>query len=288
MIKTYTHKDLEKDLSELSVPFKSIGKSLFGRDIFELTLGKGKKEILVCGAHHGLEWLTPPLIIKFAELYLKSLKSGLRLMGYNVSELFETASIHLVPMLNPDGIEIAAFGSKDPYLIKINSGNDFCNTWQSNGRGVDLNHNYDAGFYLNKKKEVEMGIMSPCATRYGGTHPESEPETKALCDYVRNHDFKLCIAYHSQGEVIYYDYNGFVPKNSYEILKALCFESGYRPDKTQGIASYGGFKDWFIEKYKRPAYTVEVGLGKNPLSYTQFDDIVKKNIPLILLASFLG
>lgn len=288
MIKTYTHNDLEKDLNELSVPFKSIGKSVFGRDIFELTLGKGEKEILVCGAHHGLEWLTPPLIVQFAKLYLKSLKNGKRLMGYNISELYKSASIHLVPMLNPDGIEIAAFGTKDPYLIKINSGNDFCNTWQSNGRGVDLNHNYDAGFDLNKKKELSMGITSPCATRYGGTHPESEPETKALCDYVRNHDFNLCIAYHSQGEVIYYDYNGFVPKNSYEILKALCLESGYRPDKTQGIASYGGFKDWFVEKYKRPAYTVEVGLGKNPLSYTQFDDIVNKNIPLILLASFLG
>lgn len=287
-MKSYTYSDLIKDLKRLSVPYYSIGRTTFERNIYGFTLGKGEKQILIVGAHHGLEWLTPPLIMEFARQYLEHLKSGKRLMGYNILKLYETATIHLIPMLNPDGIEIATFGTDSPYLNRINLRNDFKKNWQSNGRGVDLNHNYDAGFNLLKEQEYKMGIFGPCATRYGGTHPESEPETKALCDYVRKNDFKLCIAYHSQGEVIYYDYNGYVPENSYEILKALCKESTYRPDKTEEIASYGGFKDWFIEKYRLPAYTVEVGLGKNPLSYTQFPDIVEKNIPLILLASFLG
>ena len=35
--------------------------------------------------------------------------------------------------------------------------------------------------------------------------------------------------------------------------------------KRQGFA---GYKDWFIQYYDRPGYTIEVGLGQSPLPLT--------------------
>ena len=286
-MQSYTYQDLEADLKTLKIPFYSIGNTVLGKNIYAFRLGKGEKHILYNGAHHALEWLTPPLLMQFAFDYIYSERRGLRLFGFNIRELYERCCIHIVPMLNPDGIDIATFGTADPELIKMNRGNDFRKTWQSNARGVDLNHNYDAGFELSRDYEYKMGISGPCATRYGGLYPESEPETKAMCDYVRANDFKLCLAMHSQGEVIYYDYNGFVPENADTICKELCKISGYRPDKTDGIASFGGFKDWFILNYKRPAFTVEAGLGKNPLSGTHLSSIYNKVSGIFLMSGFL-
>lgn len=283
----YTYKDLEKDLKDLGVPYYAIGKSVEGRNIYAFQLGEGKKQVLYNGAHHGLEWLTPPLLMRFAEDYVKALKTGRRLATFNICELYKKVTIHIVPMVNPDGIEIAAHGSDRKDLILMNRGTDFSKTWQSNSRGVDLNHNYNAGFDLCKKSEYALNITGPCATRYAGDAPESEPEVHALCNYVRQNDFRLCIAYHSQGEVIYYDYNGFVPENGWEICRELCALSGYMPDRTEGIASYGGFKDWFIETYQRPAYTIEIGKGKNPLNAYQFPDIYQKNLKICIMSAFL-
>lgn len=286
-MQSYTYSDLEADLKALKIPFESIGKSVNGKNIYAFTLGKGKKQVFYNGAHHGLEWLTAPLLMHFATDYIYAENTGKRLSGFNIKELSERTKIHIVPMVNPDGIGIATFGTKDPFLISLNHGNDFRKTWQSNARGVDLNHNYDAGFDLCRKHEQKLGITGPGPTRYGGTHPESEPEVKAICNYVRDHDFSLCIAFHSQGEVIYSDYNGQFPQFSKEICRELCKISGYRPDYTEGIASYGGFKDWFIKEYNRPAYTVEIGSGKNPLSGSQFESIYNKNLGILILSAFL-
>lgn len=287
-MQSYTYSDLEADLKLFGIPYFSIGKSVNGKNIYAFTLGEGKRDVFFNGAHHGLEWLTAPTLIRFASDYINAHKKQTRLAGFNITELYKRVKIHIVPMVNPDGIGIATFGTSDPYLISMNRGNDFRKNWQSNARGVDLNHNYDAGFNLSRKEEYRLGITGPGPTRFGGEYPESEPEVKAVCNYVRENDFCLCVALHSQGEVIYYDYNGIVPENSYAICRELCKVSGYRPDKTDGIASYGGFKDWFIKEFNRPAYTVEIGNGKNPLSGSSFESIYQKALPLLLTASFLG
>ena len=287
-MQSYTYSDLEADLNLLDIPHFSIGKSVNDKNIYAFVLGTGNRNVFFNGAHHGLEWLTSPVLMRFASDYIHALKSNNRFLGFDISALYKKVKIHIVPMVNPDGIGIATFGTSDPYLISINRGNDFRKNWQSNGRGVDLNHNYDAGFEKCRKEEYRLGISGPGPTRYGGEHPESEPEVKAICDYVRKNDFDLCIALHSQGEVIYYDYNGKIPKNSFEICKELCKISGYAPDKAEGIASYGGFKDWFIKEFNKPAFTVEIGHGKNPLCGNQFDNIYSKVSPLLLMSAFLG
>lgn len=273
LAQNYGYTNLCSDLDKLAVPYFEIGKSIEGRSLYMFKLGCGEKQIFFNGAHHGLEWLTTPVLIRFTLDCLNAIRKGTRLSGFDVEELFRRVTLHILPMVNPDGIEIAA---QNPEKL-----------WQSNARGVDLNHNYDAGFEIYKETEKKENIL-PGATRYSGAFPESEPETQAVCRYVRENPMDLCVALHSQGEVIYYEYFDLTPPSAKDICNLLCAQSGYLPDKTDRYSSYGGFKDWFIKEFRKPAFTFEIGKGKNPLPCYQFDGVYQKVLPLLLLAGFLG
>ena len=290
----YNYYSLENDLKILSsnpgVKIFSIGKSVWNKDIYCIKFGNGKKNVLFNAAHHGLEWITSPLLVKFAYDVLNATS---RICGYDIKHLLNNVTFHLIPMVNPDGVEIAQNGiNKDhPQYEQFclwNKGDNFKSKWQANAKGVDLNHNYDALFALSKRINENSGILGPNYTRYTGKYAESEPESHALCEYVRKTRFDLTLSFHSQGEVIYYDYNSHIPPNGYEIGRLLCKESGYVLDKPSGITSCGGFKDWFIKMYNKPSYTIEVGKGKNPLPFSQFEDIYEIVLPLMLLSASLA
>ena len=293
----YNYKDMLRDLIDVSALFDvdlySIGKSVLGQDLWCVKLGCGSVNIFLNGAHHALEWITSPLLVRFIYDILTYAKGEKRLVSFDVRELLSKTTIHILPMVNPDGVDVVNnpdFSSSPYYekIKKLNKEEDFTKNWQSNINGVDLNHNYNANFHYGKNFEIKNGIYGPCNTRYSGLFPESEPEVKAVCDYVRKNNFGLVMAFHSQGKVIYYDYNGHTPQNGYEIAKELGAVSGYRPERTTGFASFGGFKDWFIEKFDKPAFTIEVGMGKNPLGIYQFEEIYNDILPLIITGSFLA
>ena len=275
----YTYYKMKKDLIRLEnkygLSYFSIGKSVKNREIFAFCLGKGDSTIIVNGGHHGLEWITSLLLMRFAEDYLESLANGSLLCGINVNNVYKGAKIYIIPMVNPDGIEMSL------------SGIEKYRDWQANARGVDLNHNYDYCFWHQKEELLKLGINGPNKTRYGGEFPLSEPESHALAIFTEKICPRLVIAYHSQGEVIYYKNGNVALSDSKRIVKKFSQLSGYMPDETEGIASYGGYKDWFIDKFKKPGFTIEVGIGKNPLPITAIGDIINKNYEIILSAPFL-
>lgn len=231
--------------------------------------------------------------MKFTENFLKAYAGGTTIRGYNPKDIWSRFTVYLMPMVNPDGIDLVLNGLKkdNPYydsLIRWNKGRtDFSKVWQANNHGVNLNHNYDASWQLSKQAESTYGITGPGPTRYSGPAPESEPESKAVADFTRAHDFQLVIAYHSQGRIIYWNYQNMAGTEALEIAKKFVAVSGYTLDLTTGIAAYAGYKDWFIEKYGRPGYTVEVGKGTNPLPISQFPQIYNANEELLLLASVI-
>ena len=51
----------------------------------------------------------------------------------------------------------------------------------------------------------------------------------------------------------------------------LANSSGYTVSRPDAIATGGGFKDWIIEELKKPAMTIEIGLGENPLPLCDFE-----------------
>ena len=63
--------------------------------------------------------------------------------------------------------------------------------------------------------------------------------------------------------------------------------SGYELSSPEGVASYAGYKDWFIQEWRRPGYTIEVGRGRNPLPISQFDSIYARNLDMLLLSSVI-
>ena len=245
------------------------------------------------GAHHGMEHITTSLLIKFTEDALRCEKTGERIAGgFDVRHILAHRSLYIVPMLNPDGVAIETAGVDGIGLLKerlvaMNGGNLNFSTWQANARGVDLNHNYDAGFAECRKLEHEHGIYSGGPTRYGGEYPESEPETAALCRLTRFLSPRLntAVALHTQGEEIYWDYLGNAPKDARLLAECFSAVSGYKVSVPYGIASYGGYKDWVIAELGIPAFTIECGYGKNPLPPSDFYKIYEKVLPILLTAA---
>ena len=175
------------DLSSAALSFGYLGNSLLGRAIPKFTLGHGKLEVLYVGTHHALEWLTCDLLVKFME-DAASLQNG-RIGGIPVATLLDCVTYHIIPMLNPDGVEYVYHGLENDNPIKdrvltMNGGSKSFSTWQANGRGVDLNHNYNDAFTEYKQTS---GILSGAPTRFAGEEPESEPEVAYLCSFLRHH-----------------------------------------------------------------------------------------------------
>nr|WP_207719352.1 M14 family metallopeptidase [Clostridium sp. cel8] len=294
----YTYDVLESDIYALKAryPFLTIGtagKSVLGRELYYIKLGRGNNEVSYNGAHHALEWITTPLLMKFAENFLEAYTENKDIKGYNIGDIWDKSSIYIIPMVNPDGVDLVLNGIKrdNPYysdLIKWNKGSmDFSKDWEANNRGVDLNHNYNAGWELSKKAEESYGVYGPGPTRYSGPSPVSEPETKSMVNFTENHNFRLVLAYHSQGEVIYWQYSDLTPTESRSIAEKFAKVSGYKLSETTGITSYSGYKDWFIQDFEKPGFTIEVGNGKNPLPISQFDSIYNDNEELLILASII-
>lgn len=293
----YTHDVLTKDIIKLESRYSfiktgSIGQSVFDRDLYYIKLGAGKNKVFLNGAFHSLEWITSVLLMQFAEDYCQSYENIEKLEGYDIKKLYNNTSIYIVPMVNPDGIDLVLNGLKNipndhkEDLIKWNNdSNDFSKRWQANSRGVDLNHNYDASWNDYKASQVENNITGPTNTRYSGHCPESEPETAAITKFTRDSNFDLVLALHSQGKEIYWNYGNIEPEFSKKIGEKLANASGYSLKTPTVMASNTGFKDWFIKTFNKPGYTIEVGRGKNPLPIEDLYDIYSEVLPLILEAS---
>mgnify|MGYP005851236989 CR=1 FL=1 len=292
----YTYEIMERDIEGLKkrYPFiesGSAGRSVLGRNLYYIKLGRGPKNIFYNGAHHSLEWITALLLMKFAENFLKCCCEGRHIRGFNPYSIWNRSSIYIIPMVNPDGVDLAINGlaPDNPYYERLmvwnNENPDFSSGWQSNIRGVDLNHNYPARWLNSKDCEALHNINGPGPTRYSGLYPLSEPETLSVANFTRSHDFRLAIAYHSQGREIYWDFENMAPPEAKRIGERFSMASGYRLAHSCGMAAYAGYKDWFIKEYRKPAYTIEVGSGTNPLPVSQFDSIYEENLEILLLAA---
>lgn len=269
-----------------SIQCCSVGRSVLGRRIPAYMIGTENHPVLYVGAHHALEYLTSMVLVKFAGDVCEHLESGEKLNGYNVRSIFSRHSLCIIPMLNPDGVELHLKGSSSAGTLseKLDriSGGDY-SQWQANARGVDLNHNYNAGFKILRQMEQMHGITGPAPRQFGGQRPESEPETHALCNLCRRMLFRRAYAFHSQGEEIYWYYGNRTPKNSFMMAQSLEQASGYVISQPNGLASHGGFKDWYINVFARPGFTVEIGKGKNPLPPSDLEPVYEKLLNLLLL-----
>lgn len=290
-----TYAQYQKKLREMKTAFPflqlfPIGRSLLGRSIYALSIGAGSPCTLFVGATHAQEWLTCSLLLRFTEELCQSLRQKAPIAGVYPGESLSLRGLTLIPMLNPDGVSIAlegadSAGSLAPLVKRIQSGSE--KSWQANARGIDLNHNFNAGFRELQAIERQSGIFSPAPRQFGGSFPHSEPETQAVAALLRERSVHSCYAFHSQGEEIYSEYGSHTPPQSRYILRLLCEASGYSPVENAGLCSHGGLKDYFIERYHRPGFTIEIGKGENPLPITDLDAIYERLREMLLIAAVI-
>ena len=265
----------------------SAGKSVLGRKINVLTVGNPCGCVLFVGGTHGSEWLTVLAVLRFFEEVCTAFEHEKMLFGVNIRQRLAKRGLAVIPVLNPDGTEISlagkagALGAKKR-IERLCEG-DFCH-WNANAHGVDINHNFGAGWDALHAKEREKGIFGPAPGKYGGPRPFSEPETRAVCGFCSTFDVKRLYSFHSQGEEIYWYYGPRTPIVSRDMANELAAECGYRVCFPNGMAASGGLKDWYIENFGRPGFTFEIGLGENPLPLKDFDEVYKKLRPALFKA----
>ena len=113
----------------------------------------------------------------------------------------------------------------------------------------------------------------------------SAPESAALCALTRSLSPDMAIALHTQGEVIYWRYQGMEPPQARHYAECFAAASGYALDDAPEASSFAGYKDWFIAEFARPGYTVECGLGENPLPIADFAEIYRRVRGILVLAA---
>lgn len=260
----------------------SIGNSVLGKQLYRLRLGNGPLKVHYNGSFHANEWITTILLMKFVEDLLKDSTDQQIRQGKDVLQLLSKVTLDVVPMVNPDGVDLVQEGLTSDHpcyaaLLEYNKGSFNFIDWKANIRGVDLNDQFPANWEIERERRSPD---SPGPRDYVGMSPMSEPEAVAMAAHTRQCGFDLVMAFHTQGEEIYWNYRGYEPPESKVIADQLAAVSGYQAIELTG--SDAGYKDWFIQDFRKPGFTVECGFGRNPLPIEQFPSIYDKVSKLML------
>lgn len=270
-----------------------LARTAGGRNIRTLVLGNGKRKVIYSGAHHANEWITATLLLKFAEDFAGALESGGEIFGVPAAEVAAGTTIYMVPMVDPDGVDLVTGAIEEGSAEYIRArgigenfpGIPFPDGWKANLAGVDLNLQYPAGWLRAREIKFSQGFTKPAPRDYVGRAPLNQPESRALAGYTEYLEPDLVLAYHAQGKEIYWTFREYEVPGARELGERMARVSGYTLAEPAPESSFAGYKDWFIQNFRRPGYTIEVGSGTNPLPLSQFEEIYRDNLGILVTAA---
>lgn len=265
----------------------------FGRPVQTLEIGEGDRKVLYSAAHHANEWITTPVILKFIEELAQAIEDNGSIFGVPASTLSQYSTIHTVPMVDPDGVDLVT-GAIQPGTLEYETARSiadnfpsipFPDGWKANLLGVDLNLQYPAGWLRAREIKFSLGFNRPAPRDYVGRAPLNQRESIALARYTEDIDPAVVLAYHTQGKVIYWQFMDYEVPGAQALGEEFARLSGYALEDTPYESSFAGYKDWFIQNFRRPGYTIEVGSGESPLPLSQFDEIYRDNLGILVTAA---
>lgn len=159
-------------------------------------------------------------------------------------------------------------------LIALNGGSEDFSLWKANIDGVDLNTNFDARW-----GEGAQNVFVPSAAGYVGEFPFSARESLALAEFTSKIKPLVTLSYHLKGEEIYWEFGQKSHRRFRDLrfAQAISRYTGYKI--VNELPSAGGYKDWCVEKFRIPSFTIEVGNDKfsHPFPYSEFPVIFEQN-----------
>lgn len=269
-----------------------IGRSVTGRRIEAIRIGAGPLRVGVNAAHHANEWITTPLVLLFLERYAEALSANGTVGGVSARVLYEGATMTLVPLVNPDGVDLVtgALSEGDSYyesaraLSAFYPSVPFPDGWKANIQGIDLNLGYPAGWENARSIKFSQGYMRPGPRDFVGTRPLETPENRAMAELTRRERYDRAIAYHTQGGEIYWEYRGKAPVGSRALAERFGASSGYAVANVPYDSGFAGYKDWVIDAFGAEGFTVEAGRGENPLPVGDLPSLYAENEGLLAAA----
>ena len=270
-----------------------LATTAFQRPIRTLVIGKGPRKLIYSAAHHANEWITALILLKFAEDLAQAIENDGEIFGQKARDISAAATIYLVPMVDPDGVDLVV-GEIKPGNIQYDLARrlaqeyptiPFPDGWKANLLGVDLNLQYPAGWLQAREIKFSQGYTRPGPRDYVGRAPLNQFETQALAGYTEFIDPDVVLAYHAQGEEIYWTFRDYDVPGARELAEEFARVSGYTLADAPYNSSFAGYKDWFIQRFRKPGFTIEVGSGINPLPLSQFDRIYSDNLGILVTAA---
>ncbi|MDL0436608.1 MULTISPECIES: M14 family metallopeptidase [unclassified Niallia] len=288
--KKYDFQSLQNDLEILkeNYPFiqiNTLGKSVLGNEIQEIRIGRGSKKVHMNGSFHANEWITSAILMSYVNDFLLAITNGGKINNIDTLPIYRNVDLSLVPMVNPDGVDLVLNGPPEHMrskVIAINEGSTDFTGWKANINGVDLNNQFPAFWEIEKERKEPK---TPAPRDYPGDAPLTEPEAVIMAQLANQEKFNRMIAFHTQGKEFYWGYENFEPSESALIANEFSRLSGYKA--VQNVDSHAGYKDWFIQEFRQPGFTLELGKGINPLPLSQFDDIYKDVLGIFVASLYL-
>ena len=108
---SYSYSILQINLDTLNrlypfLEFGVAGYSVLGNPIPYVRIGTGPKEVFYSASYHANEWITSPVLMKFLADYCYCYQNNLNIYNTSARELYNSTSIYIIPMVNPDGVNV--------------------------------------------------------------------------------------------------------------------------------------------------------------------------------------
>ncbi len=156
-----------------------IGTSVQGRDIVAYHYGSGAKELLfISDIHGGYEWNTALVAYDLMD-YLKA----------HPEAIPQNVTVTVIPVLNPDGLNKVVGTTARFTASDVPSSSAVQISGRFNANNVDLSRNFDCDWQAT-------GVWQTTPVS-GGSAAFSEPESRAIRDYVGAHNPVAVVAWYS-------------------------------------------------------------------------------------------